>query len=206
MAANTDVRALRRNGADRPLQGPPAPASASVHTCREPFIARVGTLFESGHVPIRYWLHAIYLMSSNSRLLQDQADRRSRGWCGVGASFGERSAQSSRSRTDASQDRRQTCVRRGWPRWIVSTGRSPVHRGEEQDRRTREKPAAPAAKEGFVAARPWACRAVPPSRSRAAPPLPSSCRASCDRTPMRRSPERLLVIPRVPPPPGASCP
>jgi len=35
------------------------------YQCRKPFTVKVGTFFESSHVPMRHWLQAIFLMSSS---------------------------------------------------------------------------------------------------------------------------------------------
>ena len=35
--------------------------------CRKPFTVKVGTIFESSHVPLRYWLQAIFLMASSKK-------------------------------------------------------------------------------------------------------------------------------------------
>src|SRR5207302_10264697 len=35
--------------------------------CRKPFTVRMGTIFESSHVPLRVWLQAIYLICSSKK-------------------------------------------------------------------------------------------------------------------------------------------
>src|SRR5580693_7688742 len=35
--------------------------------CRKPFTVRMGTVFESSHVPMRIWLQAIYLVCSSKK-------------------------------------------------------------------------------------------------------------------------------------------
>jgi len=35
--------------------------------CRKPFTVKVGTIFESSHVPLRYWLQAMFLMASSKK-------------------------------------------------------------------------------------------------------------------------------------------
>jgi transposase-like protein len=35
--------------------------------CRRPFTVKVGTIFEDSHVPMRYWVQAIYLMCSSKK-------------------------------------------------------------------------------------------------------------------------------------------
>lgn len=37
------------------------------YACRKPFTVRMGTVFESSHVPMRIWLQAIYLMCSSKK-------------------------------------------------------------------------------------------------------------------------------------------
>lgn len=37
------------------------------YSCRKPFTVRMGTVFESSHVPLRIWLQAIYLMCSSKK-------------------------------------------------------------------------------------------------------------------------------------------
>ena len=37
------------------------------YQCRKPFTVKVGTIFESSHVPMRYWLQAIWLISSSKK-------------------------------------------------------------------------------------------------------------------------------------------
>jgi transposase-like protein len=37
------------------------------YRCRKPFTVKIGTLFESSHVPMHKWLRAIYLLSSSRR-------------------------------------------------------------------------------------------------------------------------------------------
>src|SRR6185312_3320213 len=37
------------------------------YKCRKPFTVKVGTIFESSHVPMRHWLQAIFLMSSSKK-------------------------------------------------------------------------------------------------------------------------------------------
>jgi len=35
------------------------------YCCRKPFTVKIGTLFESSHVPMHKWLRAIYLLTSS---------------------------------------------------------------------------------------------------------------------------------------------
>jgi transposase-like protein len=37
------------------------------YACRKPFTVKIGTVFESSHVPMRVWLQAIYLFSSSKK-------------------------------------------------------------------------------------------------------------------------------------------
>lgn len=37
------------------------------YQCRKPFTVKVGTIFESSHVPLRIWLQAIFLMASSKK-------------------------------------------------------------------------------------------------------------------------------------------
>ena len=37
------------------------------YQCRKPFTVKVGTIFESSHVPMRLWLQAIYLMAASKK-------------------------------------------------------------------------------------------------------------------------------------------
>jgi transposase-like protein len=37
------------------------------YACRKPFTVKVGTIFESSHVPLNKWLQAIYLMASSKK-------------------------------------------------------------------------------------------------------------------------------------------
>jgi transposase-like protein len=37
------------------------------YACRKPFTVRMGTVFESSHIPMRFWLQAIYLMASSKK-------------------------------------------------------------------------------------------------------------------------------------------
>jgi transposase-like protein len=43
------------------------PGLYKCYACRKPFTVRMGTIFESSHVPLRYWLQAIYLMCSSKK-------------------------------------------------------------------------------------------------------------------------------------------
>ena len=35
--------------------------------CRKPFTVKVGTIFEASHVPLRFWLQAMFLMASSKK-------------------------------------------------------------------------------------------------------------------------------------------
>src|SRR5204862_5372031 len=37
------------------------------YQCRKPFTVKVGTIFESSHVPLRLWLQAMFLMASSKK-------------------------------------------------------------------------------------------------------------------------------------------
>jgi transposase-like protein len=37
------------------------------YQCRKPFTVKVGTIFEASHVPMRYWLQAIYLICASKK-------------------------------------------------------------------------------------------------------------------------------------------
>ncbi len=37
------------------------------YACRKPFTVKIGTIFESSHAPLRYWLQAIYLICSSKK-------------------------------------------------------------------------------------------------------------------------------------------
>jgi transposase-like protein len=37
------------------------------YACRKPFTVKVGTVFESSHVPMRFWLQAMYLLCSSKK-------------------------------------------------------------------------------------------------------------------------------------------
>ena len=43
------------------------PGLRKCYACRKPFTVRIGTIFESSHAPLRYWLQAIYLMCSSKK-------------------------------------------------------------------------------------------------------------------------------------------
>src|SRR6266550_253195 len=37
------------------------------YDCRKPFTVKVGTIFESSHIPMRLWLQAIFLIASSKK-------------------------------------------------------------------------------------------------------------------------------------------
>ena len=43
------------------------PGLWNCRSCRSPFTVRIGTIFESSHVPLHIWLQAIYLMCSSKK-------------------------------------------------------------------------------------------------------------------------------------------
>jgi transposase-like protein len=57
-------------GVDRisPMKGKSTRVGAyKCYQCRKPFTVKVGTIFESSHVPMRHWLQAIHLISSSKK-------------------------------------------------------------------------------------------------------------------------------------------
>jgi transposase-like protein len=44
-----------------------ASASTKCYDCRKPFTVKVGTIFESSHIPMRLWLQAIFLIASSKK-------------------------------------------------------------------------------------------------------------------------------------------
>jgi transposase-like protein len=47
--------------------------------CRKPFTVRIGTIFESSHVPMRIWLQAIYLICSSKKGISTRQIQRTLG-------------------------------------------------------------------------------------------------------------------------------
>jgi transposase-like protein len=45
------------------------------YQCRKPFSVKVGTVLESSHVPMRHWLQAMLLLSSEKRISNNQLRR-----------------------------------------------------------------------------------------------------------------------------------
>src|ERR1700733_3204063 len=43
------------------------PGMLKCYACRKPFTVRMGTVFESSHVPMHIWLQVIYLMNSSKK-------------------------------------------------------------------------------------------------------------------------------------------
>lgn len=41
--------------------------SYKCYQCRKPFTVKIGTIFESSHIPLHFWLQAIYLISSSKK-------------------------------------------------------------------------------------------------------------------------------------------
>lgn len=37
------------------------------YDCRQPFTVKIGTIFEAGHIPMRVWLQAIFLVASSTK-------------------------------------------------------------------------------------------------------------------------------------------
>jgi transposase-like protein len=55
-------------GQARRLQGKSSrPGLWKCYACRKPFTVRMGTIFESSHVPLHIWLQVIYLMNSSKK-------------------------------------------------------------------------------------------------------------------------------------------
>jgi transposase-like protein len=57
-------------GVDRisPMKGKSTRVGAyKCYQCRKPFTVKIGTIFESSHVPLRHWLQAIFLLSSSKK-------------------------------------------------------------------------------------------------------------------------------------------
>jgi transposase-like protein len=46
------------------------------YACRKPFTVKIGTVFESSHVPMRVWLQAIYLLCSSKKGISTRQLRR----------------------------------------------------------------------------------------------------------------------------------
>ena len=42
------------------------------YQCRKPFTVKVGTIFESSHIPLHIWLQAIFLMASSKKGISSQ--------------------------------------------------------------------------------------------------------------------------------------
>jgi transposase-like protein len=43
------------------------PGVYKCYQCRKPFTVKVGTVFEASHIPLRYWLQAMYLLCSSKK-------------------------------------------------------------------------------------------------------------------------------------------
>jgi transposase-like protein len=43
------------------------PGLRKCYACRKPFTVKVGTIFESSHIPMRLWLQAIFLIASSKK-------------------------------------------------------------------------------------------------------------------------------------------
>jgi transposase-like protein len=54
-------------GASRSKGKTTRPGLWNCRACRKPFTVRMGTIFESSHVPMRIWLQAIYLICSSKK-------------------------------------------------------------------------------------------------------------------------------------------
>lgn len=49
------------------------------YDCRKPFTVKIGTIFESSHIPMRIWLQAIFLISSSKKGISSHQLRRTLG-------------------------------------------------------------------------------------------------------------------------------
>lgn len=58
------------------------PGLYKCYACRKPFTVKIGTVFESSHVPMRVWLQAIYLMCSSKKGISTRQLQRTFG-CGL---------------------------------------------------------------------------------------------------------------------------
>src|SRR5204862_2732545 len=53
---------------NRPLSGSSTRIGVyKCYDCRKPFTVKVGTIFESSHIPLRLWLQAIFLIASSKK-------------------------------------------------------------------------------------------------------------------------------------------
>src|SRR5438067_8572264 len=43
------------------------PGLRKCYACRKPFTVRIGTIFEDSHLPLRFWLQAIHLLSASKK-------------------------------------------------------------------------------------------------------------------------------------------
>ena len=55
------------------------PGLYKCYACRKPFTVRMGTVFENSHVPLRFWLQAIYLMASSKKSISTRQLQRTFG-------------------------------------------------------------------------------------------------------------------------------
>jgi transposase-like protein len=58
------------------------PGLHKCYACKKPFTVRMGTVFESSHVPLRVWLQAIYMMCSSKKGISTRQLQRTFG-CGL---------------------------------------------------------------------------------------------------------------------------
>lgn len=58
------------------------PGLYKCYACKKPFTVRMGTVFESSHVPLRVWLQAIYMMCSGKKGVSTRQLQRTFG-CGM---------------------------------------------------------------------------------------------------------------------------
>ena len=52
-----------------PDEGQVHPGAYKCYQCRKPFTVKVGTIFESSHVPMHHWLQAMALMTCSKKAL-----------------------------------------------------------------------------------------------------------------------------------------
>src|SRR6476660_5167958 len=49
------------------------------YDCRKPFTVKIGTIFESSHIPLRLWLQAIFLIASSKKGISTHQIKRTLG-------------------------------------------------------------------------------------------------------------------------------
>ena len=71
--------AVRCGEASRSKGKTTRPGLWNCRACRKPFTVRMGTIFESSHVPMRIWLQAIYLICSSKKGISTRQIQRTLG-------------------------------------------------------------------------------------------------------------------------------